>query len=163
VIIILRPPDVAGPLRIGATGHDTVDTLRQLGEPVILCGIAGRPSGWGVDRPSGLFIATYFDADDRVEAIDFGRPRDHTADAVTYDGLDVFTTPAADLVTLLRRRTVVEELDHDDGHQYAAPNLLLSFWRPPTLEAPDDPDGPYFYSVRLARHGPHDHAADEHP
>jgi hypothetical protein len=44
-----------------------------------------------VHRPSGLFICTYFDADDRLEAIEFGRP-DGKDDAITCDGLDVFTT-----------------------------------------------------------------------
>jgi hypothetical protein len=153
MIIILRPPDVAGPLRIGATGQDTVDTLRQLGDPLVLCGIAGRRPGWGVDRPSGLYISTDFDVHHRVEAIEFGRPADNTEDAVTYNGLNVFTTPAADLVTQLRRHTAVEEEDDEDGHTVTAPNLHLSFWRPPTAEIPADEDGTFFQRVRLARHG----------
>jgi hypothetical protein len=69
----------------------------------------------------------------------------------------VFTTPAADLVTQLRRHTAVEEQDDEDGHAFTAPNLRLSFWRPPTLETPDDKDGPFFQSVRY-----YDQAADEH-
>ena len=109
MIIILRPPDLAGPLRIGATGQDTDDTLRQLGDPLVLCGVAGRRPGWGVVRPSGLEIGAYFDVDDRVEAIEFGRPGNNTEDTVTFNGLDVFTTPATDLVTQLRRHTAVEE------------------------------------------------------
>jgi hypothetical protein len=162
MIIILRPPDVAGPLRIGATGQDTVDTLRQLGDPLVLCGVAGRRPGWGVDRPSGLYIGAYFDVHDRVEAIELGRPGDNTEDAVTYNGLDVFTTPATDLVTQLRRHTAVEEENDEDGHTITAPNLLLSFWRPPTAETPDDKDSPFFQSVRLARHSYHDRAAADH-
>ena len=93
----LHPPQAAGPLRIGATGHDTVEILRQLGTLRLLCRTHGRRPGWGVDRPSGLFISTLFDADDHLEAIQFGRP-DSTDDTVTYDGLDVFTTPAANLM-----------------------------------------------------------------
>lgn len=31
------PAEGAGPLAMGATGQDTVDTLRQLGDPQILC------------------------------------------------------------------------------------------------------------------------------
>jgi hypothetical protein len=152
VIIILRPPDVAGPLRTGATGHDTVNTLRQLGEPVILCGTAGRPAGWGVDRPSGLFIATYFDADNRVEAIEFGRVGGHTTDTITYNELDVFATPAADVVMQLRHHTTVHE--EEDGHAFIAPDLFLAFWRSTTLETPDDEDGRFFGSLLLARPAP---------
>ena len=73
MIITLIPPDVAGPLRIGATGQDALDTLRQLGVPLVLCRAADSRPGWGVHRPSGLFIGVYFDTHDRVEAIEFGR------------------------------------------------------------------------------------------
>src|SRR4051794_10463032 len=110
MIIALRPPDAAGPLRIGATGQHTVDTLRQLDVPLVLCRATGsHPPGWGVHRPSGLFISVYFNAHDHVEAIEFGRPHDSTADAVTYNELDVFTTPAADLITHLQQHTTVRE------------------------------------------------------
>ncbi len=160
MIIVLRPPDRAGPLRIGATGQDAVDTLRQLGTPMVLCRAAGSGPGLGVDRPSGLFIGVYCDADDRVEAIELGRPDDNTGDAVTYNDLDVFTTPAADLVTQLRRRTTVHEAE--DGHAFTAPDLLLTFWRPTTPESPADEDAHFFASVLLARPGYHDQAADEH-
>jgi hypothetical protein len=162
VIIILRPPHVAGPLRIGATGQDTWDTLRRFGDPLVLCGVAGRRPGCGVDRPSGLFIGAYFDVHDRVEAIEFGRPRDNTEDAVTYNGLDVFTTPVADLVAQLRRHIAVEEEDDEDGHTVTAPDLLLSLWRPPTAETPDNKDNRFFQSVRLARHSYYDQATDDH-
>ena len=95
----------------------------------------------------------YLDADDRVEAIEFGRA-DDTDDAVTYDGLDVFTMPAADLVAELRRHTPVHE--EEDGHSYTAPELLLAFWRPTTPETPDDEDGRFFESALLARPGYYD-------
>ena len=160
MIIMLHPPDVAGPLRIGATGQDAVDTLRQLGAPLVLCRSTGSRPGWGVHRPSGLFIGVYFDAHDHVEAIEFARPGDNAGDAVTYNELDVFTTPAADLVTQLRRRTTVHE--EEDGHAFTAPDLLLALWRPTTPETPDDEDGRFFESVLLARPGYYDQAADEH-
>jgi hypothetical protein len=63
----------------------------------------------------------------------------------------VFTTPAADLVAELRRRTTVRE--EEDGHSFTAPELLLAFWRPTTPETPDDEDGRFFESVLLARPG----------
>jgi hypothetical protein len=86
------------PLRIGAAGHDTVEILKQLGAPQLFCRTPGSWPAWGVHHPSGLFIGAYFDADDRLEAIQFGRPAGKD-DTITYDGLDVFTTPATDLIT----------------------------------------------------------------
>jgi hypothetical protein len=157
VIIVLRPPDAAGPLRIGATGQDTVDTLRQLGDPQVLCRTPDSRPAWAVHRPSGLFISAYFDADDRVEAIEFGRG--DADDAVTYNGLDVFTTPATDFITQLRRHTTVYE--EEDGHSFTAPELLLAFWRSTTPETPDDTDGRYFEGVLLARPGYNDHQDEE--
>jgi hypothetical protein len=154
MIIVLRPPDTVGPLRIGATGQDTVNTLREIGVPLVLCRVGGSRPGWGVDRPSGLFIGAYFDADDCVEAIEVGRPGANTDDTVTYHGLDVFTTPAADLVTQLRRHTTIHE--EEDGHAFTAPDLLMAFWRPIEPETPDDEDGRFFESVLIAQPGYYD-------
>lgn len=145
MILALRPPDAAGPLRIGATGQDAVDALRQLGDPQMLCRSPDSRPGWGVHRASGLFISVSFDADDRVEAIEFGR----SGDTVTYNGLDLFATPAADLVTQLRRTTTVHE--EEDGHMFTAPELLLTFWRAITPEDPDDENGRHFEGIVLAR------------
>jgi hypothetical protein len=158
MIVTLRPPNAAGPLFIGATGQDTVDILRQLGDPQVLCRTPGSRPAWAVDRPSGLFIRVNFDAYDRVEAIELGRPHG-TADAVSYNGLDVFTVPASDLITELRRRTTIDE--EENGHAFTAPALLLSFWRSTTPETPDDEDGRFFESVLLARPGYYDHQPDK--
>lgn len=158
MIFELHPPQAAGPLRIGATVHDTAEILRQLGTPLVLCRTRGRRPGWGVHRSSGLFIGAYFDADDRLEAIEFGRP-DGNDDAITYDGLDVFTTPAADLVAQLRQHTTIHAEAEEDGHFFTAPNLLLSLWLV-TPEAPDEQEGRFFRSVLIARPGYNDQLAE---
>ena len=159
MIFELHPPEAAGPFRIGATGYDTVEILKRLGTPQFLCRrTEGSPPAWGVDRPSGLFIGAYLDTDDHLEAIQFGRPNG-AGDTVTYNGLDVFTTPAAGLIAHLRQRgTVDEEVDEeeDDGHSFTAPSLLLSLWRPVTPESPDDQEGRFFESVLIARPGYYD-------
>ena len=159
MIITLCPPKAAGPLRISATGQQAVDTLRTLGDPRVLCRLPGSRSGWAVDRPSGLFISAYFDTDDRVEAIEFGRGHDNTADPVTYNGLNVFATPATELVTQLRHHTTVRK--DEDGHAFTAPDLLLTFRRPTAPETPDDQDGRFFTSVLLARPGYYNDLNDE--
>jgi hypothetical protein len=86
VIFELRPPVGAGAPLTGTTGHDVVEVLRQLGVPLSLCRTRGSRPAWAVHRPSGLMICTYFDADDRLEAIEFGRP-DSDDDAVTTAGM----------------------------------------------------------------------------
>lgn len=106
----------------------------------------------GVHRPSCLFISTLFDADDHLEAIEFGRPQ-RTDDTVTYDGHDVFTTPAAGLITRLRQHTTVHREQEEDGHAFTAPSLLLSLWRPVTPQSPDDQEGRFCESVLIARPG----------
>lgn len=153
MIITLHPADTAGPLRIGETEPDTVDILRRLGDPQVVRRTPDSRPAWAIHRPSGLFINTYFDAHDRVEAIEFGRPGSDD-DAVTYLGLDVFTTPVPELITRLRRHTTV--LEEEDGHSFTTPDLLLAFWRPTTPETPDDQDGRFFESVLLARPGYYD-------
>jgi hypothetical protein len=150
----LHPPQSVGPLRIGATGHDTVETLKQLGTLLMLCRRHGRPPAWGADRPSGLSINTLFDPDDHLEAIELTRPGSKD-DTVTYDGLDLFATPAADLITQLRQRTIVHEEQEEDGRSFIAPSLLLSLWRS-TPEEPGDQEGRFFDSVLIARPGYHD-------
>lgn len=82
-------------------------------------------------------------------------------DAVTYDGLDVFTTPAAQLVSQLRRHTTI--LAEEDAHAFTAPDLLLSFWRSTTPESPDDDEGRFFESVLLARPGYYDQPDKHEP
>lgn len=161
MIFELHPPQAAGPLRIGAAGHDTFETLKRLGAPLLVCRrTAGSGPAWGVRRSSGLFIATFFNPDNRMEAIEFGRP-DSKDDAVTCDGLDVFTTPAADLVTQLREHTSVhQEEEGGDGHAFTAPNLLLSLWQPVTPESPDDQEGRFFESILIATPDYYDQLAE---
>ena len=135
MIFEIHPPEAAGPLRIGAGGHDTFQTLKQLGVPLVLCPIPGSRAAWGVHRPSGLFIATFFDADNRLETIQFGRPNSND-DTVTYEGINVFGLPAGELLDVLRTRANIVETDEEDGSSFLAPDLHLTLWQPP------DPAGP---------------------
>jgi hypothetical protein len=154
VIIELHPRFSAGPLDLAATGDEIIATMRQFGEPVVLCRVAGDRPGWGVEDPNGLFISAYFGADDRATAIQIGRPTNPVV-SVTYEGLDVFRTPAADLVEALGRRTRIRA--DEDGHSFTAPDLLLSLWRP-APEGPDDRERKYFEAVLIAKPGYDDRA-----
>jgi hypothetical protein len=155
VIIELRPPLSAGPLALAATGEDIVATMRQFGEPEVLRRAAGARPGWQVTDPNGLYLSAYFDADDHANAIEIGRPT-NPAVSVIYDGLDIFQTPAADLIEALRHKIQIAE--EENGHSYTAPDVLLALWRPTTPEDPDDDDGNYFESVLIAEPGYHNDA-----
>jgi hypothetical protein len=152
-MIELHPPLSAGPLKIAATGEDIVAAMRQFGEPQVFGRVAGERPGWCVHGPGGLFVSAYFDANDRAIAIELGRPTD-PAISVTYDGIDIFRTPAVDVVAMLRRTTTV--LEKDDGCSFTAPDLLLALWRPFAPYEPDDEDGRYFQSVLVAEPGYYD-------
>jgi len=62
----LHRPQAAGPLRIGATGHDTVEARKQFGGPRVLCRTPGSRPAWAVHCASGMFVGVYFDPDDRL-------------------------------------------------------------------------------------------------
>lgn len=150
LIIELRPPDVAGPLRIGADRSEVVTALREFGEPRLVTRTLGRRPAWAVQRPSGLVIRCHLDRAGLLDAIEFGRPTG-TEDVVRYEGVDVFGTPAEEFVAALRGRTTVIEENH--GYAYVAPDLLLSCWRAATPKNGDDTEGRHFDSVLIARPG----------
>lgn len=75
---------------------------------------------------------------------------------MTYDGLNIFQTPAAELVDALALKT--EVLEEENGHSFTAPNLLIALWRPTLPEGPDDDDGKYFEAVLIAKPGYYDPA-----
>ena len=66
---------------------------------------------------------------------------------VLLDGVDVFRTPADEVVERLRARYVVEE--SEEGCSYAVPALALGLWRSavPDQEDSEDDEGRYFESV----------------
>lgn len=95
-----------------------------------------------------------------MEAVELGRP-DGTDDAITYDGLEVFTTPAADLITQLRQRTTVHQ--EEDASAFSAPSLLLSLRRLITPQSPHDQEGRFFDSVLIAQPGYYDQPGGPEP
>ncbi|NUP49599.1 MAG: hypothetical protein HOW97_20155 [Catenulispora sp.] len=90
-----------------------------------------------------------------VTAIEVWRPRDPRTDiTVRYDGLDVFRTPAAQLLELIRARGHRVETE-DEGVGAWAPDLALGFSRVAAHEVPRGADGEplFFESVLVAAAG----------
>jgi hypothetical protein len=150
MIFELHPPAAAGPLLIGAAGSDTLEVLKQLGVPLVLCGIGGSRPGWGVHRPSGMLIGTYYDAAGRVETIELSRPAS-SDDTVSYDGISIFGLPAGELLDVLRAQTSIIEVDEENGSSFLAPDLHLTLWQPPDPAGPDDIDNSFIMSIRLSK------------
>ncbi|MEV6286037.1 hypothetical protein [Kribbella sp. NPDC051770] len=155
MIIELNPPLSAGPLHLDMTGDEVIAVMRQFGEPEVLCRAAGERPEWGVSDSNGLFLRADFGPDDRVSAVEIGRPTEPVV-TVTYDGLDIFQTAASELVEALSRKTWTVE--KENGHSFIAPDLLLALWRPTIPEGLDDADGKYFESVLMARPGYYEQA-----
>ncbi len=148
--IHLRPPTEAAGIRIGSTRSEARRHCLALGNPSeFRRGDEASPS-LVLERPSGLSIFIYFDREDFVEAIEFGRPRSGE-DVVSYRGFDIFGTPANELIQRLSEHDRTEVAER--GRSVTAPDLLLALWRAVIPERPADEDGRYFESVLVARPG----------
>ncbi|MEY9842847.1 hypothetical protein [Streptacidiphilus sp. EB103A] len=148
----LAPPTGIGALTIGMPREAADQALASFRDPSAIS--ESDQPGRFVFRPSGLMISTHCSRGE-LEAIELGRPADGQ-DSVRFRGIDVFSLPAAEVVTRLREVTTITDAE-DDPASFVAPDLLLSFWRPfEADDAPDEEQGYYFSSVLLARPGYYD-------
>ncbi|TMQ92952.1 hypothetical protein ETD83_26265 [Actinomadura soli] len=155
----LRPEQGVPPVLLGATLAAARSALQGLGflavedfrrahdEPgaLFFTGPAGRVSGF-----------VYGDEDGRVVAIEIANPNPRNApgegqDAVVYSGLDVFSTPAPDVIEALYAGTVVEV----DGDSVIVPDLFMEFSLGGEHHDRVDDDGgaTFFSGVLLAGEG----------
>ena len=70
---------------------------------------------------------------------------------VVYEGIDIFTTPAVELIDQLHRRHAV--IIEEDGRLVTLPEQSISFWRATLPENEFDEDGKYFQTVLVAYPG----------
>lgn len=150
VNIHLQPPTEAAGIPLGSTRADALGHCLALGEPSEFHRNDEARASLVLERASGLSIFVYFDPNDFVEAIEFGRPPGGE-DVVSYRGFDIFGTSADELIQRLSVHDRIEVSEH--GRSVTAPDLLLAMWRPVLPEHPADQDGRYFESVLMARPG----------
>ena len=149
----LLPPTGVAAVVIGSPREAARDQCARLGEPEeFRRGGEGTPS-LVVRRSSGLALFVLFDSDDRVEAIEIGRP-ETDEDVVLHAGRDVFATPADELVEVLGQDNVIEV--DEQGRAVTLPDLLVALWRPTVPEGPEDGEGRHFESVLVAKPGYYD-------
>lgn len=147
MIVRLDPPrgvdlgDV--PLTLGMSRADATAALTALGEPSSFRRHEETHPSLVVTDASGLTVFAYLDAEDRVDAVELGRPS-ADIDRVEYRGVDIFGSGADEVVARLRTVAGVEVEEHPDGPR--APGLHLAFWR-------DDPEQVGFEAVLVARPG----------
>jgi hypothetical protein len=73
------------------------------------------------------FQVSYRGRDPTVEFIELWAD---PAYAVTYKGVDVFSTPAEELVSIVAADALFDASDPELGYSYVFPSLDLALWRP---------------------------------
>lgn len=149
-MIEVAPPDRLGPVSIGMSAEAAEVALRTHGAVRV-----GEQDGL---RPgvayyaSGLSLHVHTGTGGLVNAVEAFRPIN--PDVVSFNGIDLFSTPADELESALRAFTTIEI--EERGCMLIAPDLLLSLWRPYVAESPDDRDGYYFEAALVANPGYYD-------
>lgn len=143
----LLPPTSVGPVQIGAPLAEAESALASIDGYVAPDPLRPRRRGFATFA-SGLSIALHSDGVGNVKAIEVYRSDD---DTVRFDGIDLFRTPADEIIALLESRTPVQL--EEEGRTVIAPDLPMSLWRGTLPDFPGDEDGRYFESVLIASPG----------
>jgi hypothetical protein len=144
----LRPPAQAGPVRIGMSFEEAKASLSALeGFDAARSFTDSAPAFAAFS--SGLAFSL-----SHQESTGVGTVEVYSASAVrgvVYEGIDVFTTPAAELIgqLVVSYQVVIEE----DGRLVTLPKQSISFWRATLPEEELDEDGRYFQTVMVAHEG----------
>jgi hypothetical protein len=64
-----------------------------------------------------------------------------------YRGLNVFATPADEVVAFISQDAAFDPKDREIPYSYISQSLRWSFWRPTIPESADDSGGRYFATV----------------
>jgi hypothetical protein len=73
-----------------------------------------------------------------------------------YRDLDVFATPADEVVAYISRDAAFDQTDREIPYSYIFRDLQLSLWRPTIPESDTDPDGRYFSTIGIGKRGYYD-------
>lgn len=100
-----------------------------------------------------LFSLDY-NLDNRVEYISISNPKEEGI-KILFRGIDVFGTPATDLIEQIKKNTDLRYDRNDPELQYSFifPDVELSFWRPVIQENQDDEHGKYFEAIGIGIKG----------
>ncbi len=73
-----------------------------------------------------------------------------------YKDIDIFVTPADDVVARIARDTAFDPNEPEIPYSYVFPELQLSLWRPVIPESDTDAEGRHFSTIGIGRRGYYD-------
>lgn len=159
--LILEPPTGVDPLRLGMTFDAAMAAVLPWGEPRVIGGTASRPRRRAMGSFDGVGYTAFFDEHGHLDAAELWWPGEGraTSTRVLFDGHDVFTGPADEILQEMRRRgwTVSDA----DAESLVVPGVSLGFTRQTSQEVPRDAAGlpVSFTSVLVAGTGYYDFLA----
>jgi hypothetical protein len=135
----LRPAEGVPPLRLGMSRAQARAALEPLG-PVQEFARGDGPPGWLLNRQVTVFA--YFDARATLEAVELAPPVESPAeDSVWFRDIDVFATPAGEVVQRLRADYGLDVREEEGGASFVVPDLVLALWRGAGGRGHRDEDG----------------------
>jgi len=145
----IRPGQGIGPVQIGMSRDEARRAMQATGQTVDTID-RGDPRQALVMQGNGF--QAYFDASDRVHAVEVMRPyldmhsiAGRPPFAARLGDVDVFRTPATHLVRIVSRVAPTDPHGEDPGVTFEFPTIGLDLWRE-GIE-----DTPYFETVYVSR------------
>jgi hypothetical protein len=138
------PLESAGQIKLGMAKSEV---LNAIGHPKT------SANGKNNYQFNDIFFSVFYDKGENVNYIEYSE-YDDKAKILVY-GIDVFKTPASDLIDQIVKQTG-HQFDPDEKeipYCYIFPELELSFWRPVFPEDEHDEDGKYFITVGIGTKG----------
>lgn len=126
-----------GPLRLGASKAEIHSIL---GEPESKKGSA--------ELFLGSSIQVHYHENGGVEFIEIASDI-----PVTWNQMDIFSTPADFLVEAISKFTPLQNEDNEQGYTYTFPESEVALWRPTLSDEEDPEDGKYFASIGVGCRG----------
>jgi hypothetical protein len=123
-------PEPAKPLRKERTSQHETDAFHQSAFQVF----------YGGDQPT-------------VEYIELSRS---SVVRALYRDIDVFATPADEVVAHISRDSEFDQSDAEIPYSYLFRGLQLSLWRPTIPESDTDTEGRYFATIGIGKNGYYD-------
>jgi hypothetical protein len=149
---VLDPPRGVAPVRLGMTLDETVAAVSAWGAPRVYPADAVRDFDLVSTEYDGIGFQAALERDHQVTAVTiWGPDEDEDPDVqVLLDGLDVFRTPADEILAHAAQKGW--QVNTDDPRAPYIPGVTLAFTRDTSQEVPRDENGlpVHFTSVLVA-------------
>lgn len=144
---IVEPFVGVGPVRLGMSRDEVCGAMRQPPRQLR----KGAPSGPVIDAFHQCAFQVFYTGEQAtVEFIELSRDGDFRA---FYRELDVFSTPADEVVAFISRDARYDEAAREFPYSYIFRGLQLSLWRPVVPESNMENQGRYFSTIGVGRKG----------